>query len=73
MATEKILNTKIKLRAANKTDWDNVSVAKQGGNLVLEKGEAGVYMVPADTATSQEAATMLKIGDGNNTAFKDLP
>ena len=30
-------------------------------------------MVPADTATSQEAATMLKIGDGNNTAFKDLP
>lgn len=30
-------------------------------------------MVPADTSAGTEAATMLKIGDGNNTAFKDLP
>lgn len=43
-----------------------------GGNLVLKKGEAGVYAIPADTATSQEAATMLKIGNGTE-AFKDLP
>lgn len=43
-----------------------------GGNLILKKGEAGVYVVPKDTATGQEAATMLKIGNGTG-AFKDLP
>lgn len=43
-----------------------------GGNLVLKTGEAGVYVVPADTVTGQEAATMLKIGNGTG-AFKDLP
>lgn len=43
-----------------------------GGNLVLKKGEAGVYVVPADENTGTEAAVLIKIGDGT-TAFKDLP
>ena len=43
-----------------------------GGNLVLKKGEAGVYVVPADANNSIKAALLMKIGDGT-TAFKDLP
>ena len=41
-----------------------------GGNLVLKKGEAGVYAIPANNGI--KAALLMKIGDGA-TAFKDLP
>ena len=83
------LNTKIKLRYDTLENWQNVSVAGKGGNLVLLKGEVAFCEVPAAGAPGGKTVAennpdpnyrptvLFKVGaedtNGNLQAFKDLP
>lgn len=83
------LNTKIKLRYDTLENWQNVSVAGKGGNLILLKGEVAFCEVPATGAPGGKTVAennpnpnyrptvLFKVGaedaNGNLQAFKDLP
>ena len=70
MAT-KTLNTIIVLRNGSKEAWE------AEGSYVLKAGEVGVgYMTVAkevDGETKNVQVPIIKVGDGSNTAWKDLP
>lgn len=82
MADNKTLQTRISLKIDTWANWTNTSVAGQGGNLVLKRGEVAFVQVdtkmpPVDHTESGTAlltnpnAVLFKVGDGV-TAFKDL-
>lgn len=78
---DKNLLTRISLKIDTWANWSNESVAGQGANLVLKRGEVGFVQigndVPPITGTDGTAlitnpnTVMFKVGDGV-TAFKNL-
>ena len=68
---EKTLNTIIVLRNGSKEAWE------AEGSYVLKAGEVGVgYMSVKKTVDGEEKnvhVPIIKVGDGSNTAWKDLP
>lgn len=78
---DKNLLTRISLKIDTWANWNNESVAGQGANLVLKRGEVGFVQIgndiPPITGTDGTAlitnpnTVMFKVGDGV-TAFKNL-
>ena len=83
MATKELM-TRIALKYDSYANWTNETVANQGANLKLLKGEIGICEIPAANGASNVAPTVLfKVGaykkdaSGNDTTelmtFKELP
>lgn len=83
MADNKTLQTRISLKIDTWANWSKIDTAKQGGNLVLKRGEVAFVQIDKDvppidnngsTATAlltNPNTVLFKVGDGK-TAFKDL-
>lgn len=61
---QKTINTRVQFKSDTAAGWADTSVEGKGGNLILLKGEIGIY--------TDSNNTKFKVGDGK-TAFKDLP
>lgn len=70
---EKTLKTRIQLKYDTWDNWEKVTEAGKGGNLVLKKGEIAITAISSGKSDFTTPPTvMFKVGDGS-TAFSALP
>lgn len=70
---EKTLKTRIQLKYDTWDNWEKITEAGKGGNLVLKKGEIAITAISSGKSDFTTPPTvMFKVGDGS-TAFSALP